>query len=136
MLTLHDKQASACRFKKARVSFSRRCFKSGKGNLGMAVSTATKTTTTDEAAMRAVAAAMRDAATTASENSAEAEPSAGVGFDAMQWLSRMTYTGSYVLSYGVVYAAVFIAQSLPQENPIMQGFRDGGREAADQLDDG
>jgi hypothetical protein len=39
-------------------------------------------------------------------------------------------------SYGVVYAAVFIAQSLPQENPIMQGFRDGGREAADQLDDG
>jgi hypothetical protein len=36
----------------------------------------------------------------------------------------------------VVYAAVFIAQSLPQENPIMQGFRDGGREAADQLDDG
>ena len=102
----------------------------------MAVSTATKTTTTDQVAMRAVAAAMRDAATTASENSAEAKPSAGVGFDAMQWLSRMTYTGSYVLSYGVVYAAVFIAQSLPQENPIMQGFCDGGREAADQLDDG
>ena len=103
----------------------------------MAVGTATKVTTTDEAAMRSVAAAMRDAATTASENSAEGEPSAGgAGFDAMQWLSRVTYTGSYVLSYGVVYAAVFIAQSLPQENPIMQGFRDGGREAADQLDDG
>jgi hypothetical protein len=103
----------------------------------MAVGTATKATTTDEAAMRSVAAAMRDAATTASENSADGEPSAGgAGFDAMQWLSRMTYTGSYVLSYGMVYAAVFIAQSLPQENPIMQGFRDGGREAADQLDDG
>jgi hypothetical protein len=103
----------------------------------MAVTTAAKTTTTDEAAMRAVAVAMRDAATTAPENSAEGELSAGdAGFDAMQWLSRMTYTGSYVLSYGVVYAAVFIAQSLPQENPIMQGFRDGGREAADQLDDG
>jgi hypothetical protein len=103
----------------------------------MAVTTAAKTTTTDEAAMRAVATAMRDAATTAPENSAEGEPSAGgVGFDAMQWLSRMTYTGSYVLSYGVVYAAVFIAQSLPQENPIMQGLCDGGREAADQLDDG
>lgn len=87
--------------------------------------------------MRVVAAAMRDSATAASDNSAEREPAVGgVGFDTMQWLSRMTYTGSYVLSYGVVYAAVFIAQSLPQENPIMQGFRDGGREAADQLDDG
>ena len=64
----------------------------------MAVGTATKATTTDEAAMQSVAAAMRDAATTASENSAENEPSAGgAGFDAMQWLSRMTYTGSYVL---------------------------------------
>ena len=87
--------------------------------------------------MRAVAAAMRDAATTASEITADPEPPAGdVGSDALQWLSRMTYTGSYVVAYGVVYAAVFLAQSLPQENPIMNGFRDGGREAMDQLDDG
>jgi len=64
----------------------------------MAVGTATKATATDEAAMRSVAAAMRDAATTASETSGEGKPSAGgAGFDAMQWLSRMTYTGSYVL---------------------------------------
>jgi hypothetical protein len=28
---------------------------------------------------------------------------------------------------------VFIAQSLPQENPIMLGFRDGGRAAMDEL---
>lgn len=104
----------------------------------MAVSTAAKMTATDdEAAMRAVAAAMRDAATTAPENTAVGEHSPhDAGFDALQWLSRMTYTGSYVLSYGVVYAAVFLAQSLPQENPIMNGFRDGGREAVDQLDEG
>jgi hypothetical protein len=111
--------------------------RNGKEDVEMAVSTAAKTTTTDESAMRSVAAAMRDAATTASEETTEVEPSAGdLGSDAMQWLSRMTYTGSYVLAYGVVYAAVFIAQSLPQENPIMHGFRDGGRAAADQLDDG
>jgi hypothetical protein len=48
----------------------------------------------------------------------------------------MTYTGSYILAYGVVYAAVFIAQSLPQENPVMHGFRDGGRAAMDELSGG
>jgi hypothetical protein len=51
-------------------------------------------------------------------------------------LSRMTYTGSYILAYGLTYAAVFIAQSLPQENPIMLGFRDGGRAAVDELGGG
>ena len=80
---------------------------------------------------------MRGAATTASENTTDSKPPAGdIGSDALQWLSRMTYTGSYVLSYGVVYSAVFLAQLLPQENPVMNGFRDGGREAMDQLDDG
>ena len=106
----------------------------------MALSTAAKTTTTDdEAAMRAVAEAMRDAATKASEiteNTEDVRSAGDVGTDALQWLSRLTYTGTYVLSYGVVYAAVFIAQALPQENPVMNGFRDGGREAIDQLDDG
>ncbi len=46
----------------------------------------------------------------------------------------MAYTGSYVLAYGIVYAAVFVVQSLPQENSIMQGFRDGGRAARDEFD--
>jgi hypothetical protein len=101
----------------------------------MAASTAAKTTRTDEGAMRSVAAATRGAATPASEATAKVEPPAS-GVDAMQWLSRMTYSGSYVLAYGVVYAAVFIAQSLPQENPVMHGMRDGGRAALDQLDDG
>jgi len=101
----------------------------------MAASTAAKTTITDEAAMRSVAAAMQDAAATASEEVAKAElPTSGS--NAMQWLSRMTYSSSYVLAYGVVYAAVFVAQSLPQENPIMHGMRDGGRAAMDQLEDG
>jgi len=103
----------------------------------MAASTAAKTTSTDEDAMRSVAAAMRDAAATAPEHVVDRElPEGGVGSDALQWLARMTYSGSYALAYGVVYAAVFVAQSLPQENPVMHGFRDGGRAAMDQLDDG
>jgi hypothetical protein len=106
----------------------------------MAVSTAAKTATDDEAAMHSVAAAMRDAAATASDHAAQVKQSAGeIGSNALHSLSRMTYTGytgSYILAYGVVYAAVFIAQSLPQENPIMHGFRDGGRAAMDELSGG
>jgi len=59
---------------------------------------------------------------------------AEAGADALQTISRMIYSGSYALAYGVVYAAVFVAQSLPQENPVMHGFRDGGRAAMDELD--
>ena len=103
----------------------------------MAVSTAAKTATDDEAAMHSVAAAMRDAATTATDHAAQVKQSAGeIGSNALHSLSRMTYTGSYILAYGVVYAAVFIAQSLPQENPIMHGFRDGGRAAMDEFSGG
>jgi hypothetical protein len=103
----------------------------------MAASTAAKTTTADESAMHSVASAMRDAATTASEHAVQVKQSAGeIGSNALHSLSRMTYTGSYILAYGVVYAAVFIAQSLPQENPIMHGFRDGGRAAMDEFSGG
>ena len=35
---------------------------------------------------------------------------------------------------GVVYATVFVSQSLPQDNPIMRGFRDGGKAAVGELD--
>ena len=45
----------------------------------------------------------------------------------------MVYTASYILAFGVVYATVFIAQSLPQENPVMNGLRDGGRAAIDEF---
>ena len=51
----------------------------------------------------------------------------------LQTMSRMIYSGSYALAYGIVYATVFVAQSLPQENPVMHGFRDGGRAAMDEL---
>jgi hypothetical protein len=89
----------------------------------------------EEAALHAVAAAMRDAAATASEHAAKVKESASeAGATALESISRMAYTGSYVLAYGVVYAAVFVVQSLPRENPIMQGLRDGGRAARDEFD--
>ena len=102
----------------------------------MAASTAAKTATEDESAMHSVAAAMRDAAATASEHAAIVKESASeAGATALESISRMVYTGSYVLAYGVVYAAVLIAQSLPQENPVMHGLRQGGRAAMDELGD-
>jgi hypothetical protein len=54
----------------------------------------------------------------------------------LQTMSRMIYSGAYALAYGVVYGTVFVAQSLPQENPVMHGFRDGGRAAMDELSRG
>ena len=89
----------------------------------------------EETALHAVAAAMRDAAATASEHAAKVKESTNeAGANALESISRMAYTGSYVLAYGIVYAAVFVSQSLPQENPIMRGFRDGGRAAWDEFD--
>ena len=88
------------------------------------------TASADEAAMHSIAAAMRDAAATASEHAAtQTQPANETGPKALEAISRMVYTGSYVLAYGVVYAAVFVAHSLPQENPVMRGLRDGGRAA-------
>ena len=92
----------------------------------------------DEPALQAVAAAMRDAAKDASAHASEhaarvRESAAGEGPKALDALSHAVYTGSYVLAYGVVYTTVFIVQSLPQENPVMRGFRDGGRAALDEL---
>ena len=87
----------------------------------------------DEAAMHAIAAAMRDAAATASDHTAsERQTANNAGPAALEAISRMAYTGSYVLAYGIVYAAVFVAQSLPQENAVMRGLRDGGRAAIDE----
>jgi hypothetical protein len=103
----------------------------------MAASPAAQATTGEEAAMQAVAAAMRDAAATASEHAAKLKESTSeAGVSALESISRVVYTGSYVFAYGVVYATVFVARSLPQENPIMRGFRDGGRAAFDELEDG
>ena len=103
----------------------------------MAASTAAQTTAGEEAAMQAVAAAMRDAAATASEHAAKVKESASeAGATALESISRMVYSGSYVLAYGVVYASVIVSRSLPQDNPIMRGFRDGGRAAMGELEAG
>jgi len=96
---------------------------------------AAKTSDADEAAMRSIATAMREAATTASDQAAEVKQAASeAGPKALETVSQMFYTGSYVLAYGIVYATVFVAQALPQENPIMRGFRDGGKAAVEELD--
>lgn len=90
-----------------------------------------------EVAMQSVAAAMRDAAKTATEHATKVKQSASeAGPKALETLSQMTYSGSYALAYGLVYATVFVAQALPQDNPIMRGFADGGRAALDALDGG
>ena len=103
----------------------------------MAAGPSAQTATGEEAAMQAVAAAMRDAAATASEHAAKLkETTSEAGTTALDSISRMVYTGSYVLAYGVVYATVFVARSLPQENPITRGFRDGGRAGMGEFDAG
>jgi hypothetical protein len=108
--------------------------------MSMTAATAAKAHTTEtegEYVLPSVGHAMRDAAATASEHAAKIRRSAGeAGYDSVQTLSRLVYTGSYVLAYGVVYATVFAALSLPRENPVMRGFHDGGRAARDRLETG
>jgi hypothetical protein len=56
-----------------------------------------------DAAMQAVAAAIRDAAATASEHAAKLKESTGeAGISSLESISRMVYPGSYVLAYGGV----------------------------------
>ena len=64
------------------------------------------------------------------------EAAAEAEFGMLHCMSRMIYNGCYILAYGVVYPIVFIAQSFPQENPVMHGFRDGGKAAMDELGGG
>ena len=94
------------------------------------------TTTAREPATRLTPAALKDVAGKASEHAVPTEEAAEAGSDMLQTMSRMIYSGSYALAYGVVYAAVFVAQSLPQDNPVMHGFRDGGRAAMAELRQG
>jgi hypothetical protein len=58
-----------------------------------------------------------------------------MGPDIAHSASRFAYTTSYMISYGIVYAAVFAAKSIPQENPIVEGFVDGGRAALDAVNE-
>jgi hypothetical protein len=96
----------------------------------------TADTVTDNDPLRSIADAMRDAVHNASEDASRARErvsaaSAGV----TQSISRFTYTSSYMVSYGIVYATVFIARSIPQDNPIVEGFIDGGRAAIEALNE-
>ena len=93
---------------------------------------ATSTAYADDLATRHLSPVSKDGAAAASEPAAAQAP-ADAGADMLQSISRMIYSGSYALAYGVVCATVFVAQSLPQENPMMRGFRDGGRAATEQL---
>ena len=103
----------------------------------MAAGTAAHATVGGDAVMQAVAAAMRDAAATASEHAAKVKGAASeAGTSALESISRMVYAGSYVVAYCAVYSTVFAARSLPRENPIIRGFRDGGRTAMGELDAG
>ncbi len=95
------------------------------------------TSPTREPSTRSTSSTSKDIGKVASEHAApEEEMPAEAGSDMLLSISRMIYSASYALAYGVVYTAVFIARSLPQENPVMHGFRDGGRAAMDLLEDG
>lgn len=103
----------------------------------------TAQTPQDEQATRpdpfaSVADALREAIHSADEGAAKSkakdQPKASAP-DVMHSLSRFAYTGSYMVAYGVVYASVFVAKSLPQDNPVMEGFIDGGKAAIDAVND-
>jgi hypothetical protein len=86
--------------------------------------------------LKSVADAMKDAVNQATEDAAKTkERLSQMGPDIANSASRFAYTTSYMLSYGVVYAAVFVAKSVPQENPIVEGFIDGGRAAIDAVNE-
>src|ERR1700736_2797979 len=95
---------------------------------------AATTITASEPVTKSASAGTGDGTRTVAEHAAAAADTATeAGYSALQTMSRMIYTGSYAMAYGVVYATVFIAQLLPQENPVMNGFRDGGQAAMDEL---
>jgi hypothetical protein len=79
---------------------------------------------------------MKDAVNQATEDATRTkEKLSQMGPDIANSASRFAYTTSYMISYGVVYATVFAAKSLPQDNPIVEGFVDGGRAAVDAVNE-
>lgn len=102
----------------------------------MANATTADTIVSEPDPLRSISDAMRDAIGTASEDAARArewlcEAGAGVTHS----VSRFAYTSSYMVSYGIVYATVFVAKSIPKDNPIVEGFIDGGRAAMEALNE-
>jgi hypothetical protein len=101
----------------------------------MAMAVTTSTTPAREPA-RLNPVGSKDVTGKATEHAAPPEAGSEAGFDMLQTMSRMVYSGSYAMAYGIVYAAVLVAQSLPQDNPVMHGFHDGGGAAMDELNRG
>jgi len=97
----------------------------------MAVTTGTPAA--GEPATRSTPAASKDVAGRASEDAPPTAMTGEAGSDMLQTVSGMIYSGSYALAYGAVYATVFVVQSLPQDNPVMNGLREGGGAAIDEL---
>jgi outer membrane murein-binding lipoprotein Lpp len=85
-------------------------------------------------ALKSISDAMRDAVQNATEDAAKVREKLA-GMDVARSLSRFAYTSSYMISYGIVYGAVFVARAIPQDNPVMEGFVDGGRAALDALNE-
>jgi hypothetical protein len=60
-----------------------------------------------------------------------AESSRNVG----RTLARTTYTATYFTAYAVVFTVFFVGKVIPKHNPVIEGFRDGGRAANDVIDE-
>ena len=58
---------------------------------------------------------------------------AQAGRDVGLTLARTTYTGAYFMAYAAVFTAVLVGKAIPQKNPVIKGFRDGGRAARDVI---
>jgi len=48
-------------------------------------------------------------------------------------LAKVTYTSAYFVGFSAVTSAILLARAFPRGNPIITGFQDGGRAAADFL---
>jgi len=85
--------------------------------------------------LKTIAGALDKAVKAAKDGTAGAKAAAEKAFPAPGgFLSRFVYTTSYMFSYGVVFPAVLIAKSIPENNPVVNGFVDGGRAARDRVE--
>lgn len=102
----------------------------------MTQSTTTEATIDGNDPLGSISQAMRDAAASAAADAAKAREKIGeIGSGMTHSASRFAYTSSYMVAYGVVYATVFVARAIPQNNPVVEGFVDGGRAALDALNE-
>ena len=78
-------------------------------------------------ALALAAQAAREGAADARAKVAEIAPIAG------DFLRRVTYTSSYLVSYGVVFPALLAARAIPKNNALVNGLIDGAAAARDSL---